>query len=93
MLNISEFSTGDSFEIVVEPEKKLFKELGNNSYTFLDVISELIDNPIAASYKGELLNITIDIGISNENNQKSIFIIRDNGKGIKKEDLAKAISP
>ncbi|WP_170960191.1 ATP-binding protein [Priestia megaterium] len=93
MLDIAKFSSTDSFEIVVEPEKNLFKELGNNSYSFLDVMSELIDNSIAAAHKGDLLEITIEIALSGKNNEKSYFIIRDNAKGIETEKLAKAISP
>lgn len=93
LLDTTKFSSAESFEILVEPEKKLFKELGNNSYTFLDILSEFIDNSIAAAYKGDLLKITIEIALSSKNNEKSYFIIRDTAKGIEKEQLAKAISP
>ncbi|BAZ32570.1 hypothetical protein NIES4074_50760 [Cylindrospermum sp. NIES-4074] len=39
----------------VEPSNQIFDELGKNTYNYLDVISELIDNSIAARKQDVIL--------------------------------------
>lgn len=80
-------------EIEVLPSDKLFEELGDNNYVDVDLISELIDNSIAARVKDKKLIGSIEIGLSEENPDSSYFIIIDNASGIKFEELGDAISP
>lgn len=77
--------------ITVLPSDRIFKELGNNSYNFVDVISELIDNSISAKHEN-LLRVMIEIGLSSKN-ENCYFKITDNASGIALENLAKALSP
>lgn len=79
-------------EINIEPSNRIFEELGNNSYDFLDVISELIDNSISAHTRDSILNIDIVIGLSKQPN-KAYFKISDTASGIEAEKLAFALSP
>ncbi len=79
-------------EINVQPSNAIFKELGNNNYDFLELISEFIDNSIAAKIEGELLKVELTIGVS-DNPRDSYLIIKDNGHGIAEKDLARAITP
>ncbi len=80
-------------KITIKPSNKLFKELGNTNYTFLDLISELIDNSISAKIPDCVLQIDIEIGLSKNDKTLSYLIIRDNGKGISRDLLDKALSP
>ena len=48
---------------VVEPSDNIFSELGNNTYDYKDLLSELIDNSLAARSDDEFLKVTITIGI------------------------------
>ena len=70
----------------------LFEELGKNSYDYKDLLSELIDNSIAAIIPGELLNVTITINVD-KNGTKHNFIFNDNAKGIAEDYLGDALSP
>jgi len=76
----------------VTPSDNLFDELGKNSYDYKDLLSELIDNSIAAMRSDVILNVLISIYVD-INNTKRFFIIRDNAKGISKEKLGDALSP
>ncbi|WP_419237874.1 ATP-binding protein [Photobacterium leiognathi subsp. mandapamensis] len=77
--------------IRVEPSNNIFEELGNNTYEYRELLSELIDNAIA-SKGGSPLKIIITIIIdSNKNPYK--FIIEDNAKGISDDTLSVAICP
>lgn len=78
--------------IIVEPSNRLFEELGNNTYTYLDLLSELIDNSIAARNSDETVHITLTVGVSNDR-QSSWLSIKDNAAGIRHERLPMAISP
>ena len=78
--------------VYVEPSAKLFEELGHNTYDYVDLLSELIDNSIAGSVAGTLLEVKITIGQSKEK-KKNYFKIRDNASGIPFDKLGKAISP
>lgn len=79
--------------INIEPSDNLFRELGNNTYDFVDLISEFIDNSIAARIEGEILHVKIVIGLSKYDERKSYLSIKDNAKGISQELLGKALSP
>lgn len=76
----------------VTASDRIFYELGKNSYDYKDLLSELIDNSIAASYNNRILNVLIEIGVDNNNNKK-YFIIKDDAKGIPQDSLGDAISP
>lgn len=79
--------------IIVKPSNRLFEELGNNTYTYLDLLSELIDNSIAARNPDETVHITLTVGVSNEDKRKSLLSIKDDAIGISHERLPMAISP
>lgn len=79
-------------KIRVDPSNALFKELGNNNYDFIELLSELIDNSIAAKIDDELLKVEVEIGLAN-NPPETYLLIRDNGYGIEKENLGMAITP
>ena len=79
--------------IKITPSDNLFKELGNNTYDFVDLISEFIDNSIAAKKDDEILKVEIEIGLSKFDEQKSYFKIMDNARGIKRENIGLALSP
>ncbi|WP_083600070.1 ATP-binding protein [Exiguobacterium sp. AT1b] len=91
MLDLKQYVKKEG-KIKVEPSNDIFKELGNNNYDFIELISELIDNSIAAKVEDELLKVEIEIGIS-DNSQESYLVIKDNGMGIKTENLGRAITP
>lgn len=76
----------------VEPSNKIFKELGNNTYDYKDLLSELIDNSIAAKRSDRLLQVTIDLFVDDDSKPIK-FLIRDNAKGISKSKLGPAITP
>lgn len=79
--------------IIVKPSNRLFEELGNNTYTYLDLLSELIDNSIAARNPDETVHITLTVGVSNEDRQSSWLSISDDAAGISHVRLPMAISP
>lgn len=68
--------------IKIEPSNNLFKELGNNTYDFVDLISEFIDNSIAAKVEDKILNVKIVIGLSRYDEKKSYLSIKDDAQGI-----------
>src|ERR1051325_1503945 len=78
--------------ITVDPSNNIFEELGRNTYDYKDLLSELIDNSIAARRKGELLSIVIDI-YADTNGKPIEFVIKDNAKGISADVLGYAIAP
>jgi len=77
----------------VEPSNNIFEELGNNNYNFVELLSELIDNSLAARMNDKLLDVQIIIGHSESIPTDSYLIVRDNAKGISFNDLGSAISP
>ncbi len=79
-------------KIKVKVSNKLFKELGKNTYDFLDLISEFIDNSIAASLEKKLLQISIEIGIA-KLKKDSYLLVKDNAGGIPRALLGEALSP
>lgn len=75
----------------VKPSDNIFEELGRNTYDYKDLLSELIDNTIAAR-NDELVSVKIDIFLAP--NWKPVeFVISDNAKGISEEDFGTAVSP
>lgn len=78
--------------VEVIPDDRLFEELGKNNYDFHDLLSELIDNSIAA--KNERLPVQVDIFFHmGEDGKPKRFVIKDNAKGIAAKDLGVALSP
>lgn len=82
--------------INIEPEDSLFYELGNNNYSFIELVGELVDNAIGGMTDDQLvgkdiLDVTITINVYDS--KKPEFVIRDNGRGISFSELPKAISP
>lgn len=79
--------------IEVQPSNHLFRELGNNTYDFPDLLSELIDNAIAAARPGEQVAVEIEVGISRREPGQSYVIVRDRAAGITSAKLGDALSP
>ncbi|MFD1515125.1 ATP-binding protein [Halomarina rubra] len=79
-------------KLEVDPSERVFDVLGNNDYDDIDLISELIDNAVAARPDDKDLQVDIDIGLSDDSGD-SYFLIRDNASGITFSDLPDAISP
>lgn len=79
--------------IHVEPSNHLFAELGNNTYDFKDLLSELIDNSVAARVDDQLLHVTLTLGVSASNPSTNWLTIEDDGSGIPAHTLGPAISP
>lgn len=79
--------------IKVEPSNNIFAELGNNTYDYKDLLSELIDNSIAARSDGEFLRVNISIGISEANPHLNQLTISDDATGIPPDRLGLAITP
>jgi hypothetical protein len=77
---------------VVDPSNNIFEQLGQNTYDYKDLLSELIDNPLAQRLTDSYLEIIIDIYVSDEGKAQKI-VIKDNAKGIPPDLLGKAISP
>lgn len=80
-------------DLEVPPSDRVFSVLGNNDYNDIDLISELIDNAVAAQSDDEGIEIEIEIGLSEENPGDSYFFIGDNASGIPFDKLPEAISP
>ncbi|GFD92331.1 hypothetical protein KUL156_54020 [Alteromonas sp. KUL156] len=76
----------------VEPSNNIFKELGNNTYDYKDLLSELIDNSVAQRIQGVQLEINIEI-LLDDNKAPIEFIIQDTAKGISREDFGICITP
>src|SRR6266446_1159944 len=81
-----------NFTIKIPPSNNIWSALGNNTYAFVDLISELVDNAVAAKVPGALLNVKIQVGASDDR-QKTYFVIGDDASGIPREKLGEAISP
>lgn len=91
MLDIENLKSAQG-KIHVEPSNRIFEELGNNTYDFKDLISELIDNSIAAREAGEKITVIVEMWVDNKNTSQKI-LVNDNGIGIPQEKLGLAISP
>lgn len=76
----------------VPPSDKIFDELGKNTYDYKDVVSELIDNAVAARRPNQPIEVIVSLFLD----AKGIpirFQIWDNGIGIAEDRLGLAISP
>jgi hypothetical protein len=91
MINLAQLQRSQG-KIVVEPSNNIFRELGNNTYDLKDLISELIDNAIAAKRPDIRLKVAIDFWVDKKNNCDMI-VVKDNALGIPQDRLGKAISP
>ncbi len=91
MIDISRLSEAPQKTQVV-PSDNIFKELGKNTYDYKDLVSELIDNSIAARRSDRLLVVNIDL-LVDDNQKATDFIIKDNAQGIAPERLGPAITP
>lgn len=91
MIDIEQLKQPDGV-VNVEPCDRIFDELGNNTYDFKDLISELIDNSIAARRADKKLKVNVEIEVDERNNVKGITV-KDNALGIPKDKLGLAISP
>ena len=76
----------------VKPSDNIFTELGKNTYDYKDLLSELIDNSIAARRDDRRLIVNITIFVDEDDNPTN-FIIKDNASGIPPERLGIAITP
>jgi len=81
-----------TLQVEIRPSNNIWAALGNNTYDFVDLISELIDNCVAAKVPGVHLNVCIEIGVSEDRHQ-TFFVITDNASGIARNMLGDAISP
>jgi Histidine kinase-, DNA gyrase B-, and HSP90-like ATPase len=79
-------------KITIEPSNNIFNELGNNTLDYIGLLSELIDNSIAARDPDNQLQIFIQIFVD-ENRKAKKFIISDNASGIHIDTLPNAITP
>lgn len=79
-------------KITVNPSDNIFFQLGQNTYDFKDLLSELIDNALAARLDGELLRVRIEL-TTDENGAPLRFTIWDDASGIPFDRLSSAITP
>jgi hypothetical protein len=91
MINVSNLKTAAS-TVRVAPSDNIFTELGKNTYDYKDLLSELIDNSIAASGNSRPVRVVIDVYVD-VSNRPVEFVIRDNASGIPPEKLGIAITP
>jgi hypothetical protein len=79
-------------KISVLPSDNIFSELGNNTYDYKDLLSELIDNSLAARVGGEVLHVRVEIYVDTDLKPKR-FIIWDDAQGIPADRIGSAITP
>jgi sensor histidine kinase YesM len=91
MINIDQLQRTDD-TVMVEPSNNIFEELGNNTYDLKDLISELIDNAIAARRPDARLNISVQFYVDNKN-KCHMIVVKDNALGISQNRLGMALSP
>ena len=89
--NIQDAALGDP--ITVAPSDNVFDELGNNNYDYKDLLSELVDNSLAAREDGQQVNVRITLYDSSEDPATNRLVVWDDASGIPKESLGSAISP
>ena len=76
----------------VDPSDNIFRELGKNTYDYKDLVSELVDNSVAARRNDRILTVMIELCVDS-NNKPTEFVIRDNARGIAPDGLGLAITP
>lgn len=91
MIDLSSITSSGRLTNIV-PSDNIFRELGKNTYSFKDMLSELIDNSIAARIIGEDLKVYIGIYYSDDNKAEKLIYI-DNASGIEEDRLGLALSP
>ncbi|MCD6236374.1 MAG: ATP-binding protein [Thermoplasmata archaeon] len=91
MIDISKLEESET-KTNVSPSNNIFVELGKNTYDYKDLISELIDNSIAARRNDRRLIVTIELYVDSNNNPIE-FIIKDNASGITPDKLGATITP
>ena len=93
MLNLDGTTHNVGEAIEVKPSDNIFSELGNNTYDYKDLLSELIDNAIAARIDDKFLSVEVGIGISDTNPHLNWLTISDDGAGIPPDRMGLAITP
>lgn len=78
--------------IQIKPSDNIFQELGNNTYTFEEAISELIDNSIAARLN-DRVNVEISFFINENTDKCDKLIIKDDASGIKYSNIPICFNP
>ena len=82
---------GPPIEVVASDH--LFDELGNNTYDYKDLLSELLDNCLAARRDNAIVHVTITLGLSDSDSLANWLSIKDDATGIPRDLLGQAISP
>jgi hypothetical protein len=77
--------------INVLPSDNIFEELGHNTYDYKDLLSELIDNSLAAR-DGKSVRVHLDLFVDKDQRPHR-FVISDDAAGIPAEKLGSAITP
>lgn len=91
MIDIDRLSASTG-SVNVPASNSIFTELGRNTYDYKDLLSELIDNSLAARIRGQLLNVVISIFVD-EDNKPVNFSITDDASGISMDKLGLAVAP
>ena len=91
MLNL-DGTRGVGKPINVKAFDNIFVELGNTTYNYQDLLSEFIDNALAARNGDEFLTVKIRIGMS-KNSRPEWLTISDDASGIPPDRLGRAIAP
>ncbi len=78
-------------KINVLPSDNIFHELGQNTYDYKDLLSELIDNSLAAR-DGKSVRVNVEIFVDKDQKAHR-FLISDDGAGIPADKLGSAITP
>src|SRR5687767_13518481 len=90
-ININNLQT-PGFTVKVDPSDNIFAELGKNTYDYKDLLSELIDNSLAA--RGDVKPVRVVIDVYTDTNARPVeFVVKDNALGIPSSKLGIAITP
>jgi sensor histidine kinase regulating citrate/malate metabolism len=81
----------DKMKINVFPSDNIFQELGQNTYDYKDLLSELIDNSLAAR-DGKSVRVKVDLFVDKDQTARR-FVISDDATGIPADKLGTAITP
>jgi len=91
MLDVEKLQSPEG-KVCVQASDRIFEELGDNTYDFKDLISELIDNSIAARRLDRKLNVSVEVSVD-QNNIAQTILVKDDALGIPHDRLGLAISP
>ncbi|MFZ0590224.1 MAG: ATP-binding protein [Bryobacteraceae bacterium] len=78
-------------KITVLPSDNICQELGQNTYDYKDLLSELIDNSLAAR-DGTSVCVKVDLLVDKDQKAQR-FVISDDAAGISADKLGSAITP